>query len=61
MDKFIGNLESDIQSVKDFEKDMLLDKERGYDVGKFFRYISISKRFITNRFKFFYSYERCIY
>ena len=33
MDKFIGNLESDIQSVKDFEKDMLSDKERGYDVG----------------------------
>ena len=33
MDKFIGNLESDIQSVKDFEKDMLTDKERGYDVG----------------------------
>ena len=33
MDKFIGNLQSDIQSVKDFEKDMLADKERGYDVG----------------------------
>ena len=33
MDKYIGNLESDIQSVKDFEKDMILDKERGYDVG----------------------------
>lgn len=33
MDKFIGNLESDIQSVKDFEQDMLADKERGYDVG----------------------------
>ena len=33
MDKFIGNLESDIQSVKDFEKDMLADKQRGYDVG----------------------------
>ena len=33
MDKFIGNLESDIQSVRDFEKDMLADKERGYDVG----------------------------
>lgn len=33
MDKFIGNLEGDIQSVKDFEKDMLLDKSRGYDVG----------------------------
>ena len=33
MDKFIGNLESDIQSVKDFENDVLADKERGYDVG----------------------------
>ena len=33
MDKFIGNLQSDIQSVMDFEKDMLADKERGYDVG----------------------------
>ena len=33
MDKYIGNLESDIQSVKDFEKDVLADKDRGYDVG----------------------------
>merc|ERR1712118_373710 len=33
MDKYIGNLESDIQAVKDFEKDMLLDNSRGYDVG----------------------------
>ena len=33
MDKFIGNLASDILSIKDFEKDMLADKERGYDVG----------------------------
>ena len=33
MDKFIGNLESDIQSIKDFEKDMLADQSRGYDVG----------------------------
>ena len=33
MDKFIGNLESDIMSIKDFEKDMLADKARGYDVG----------------------------
>ena len=33
MDKFIGNLESDIQAVKDFEKDVLADKDRGYDVG----------------------------
>lgn len=33
MDKFIGNLQSDIQSIHDFEKEMLLDQERGYDVG----------------------------
>ena len=33
MDKFIGNLESDITSIKDFEKDMVADRERGYDVG----------------------------
>ena len=33
MDKFIGNLASDILSIGDFEKDMLADKARGYDVG----------------------------
>ena len=33
MDKFIGNLESDVTSIKDFEKDVLSDKEKGYDVG----------------------------
>ena len=33
MDKYIGNLAGDILSIKDFEKDMLADKERGYDVG----------------------------
>ena len=33
MDKFIGNLQSDIQSVKEFEKEMLADQSRGYDVG----------------------------
>lgn len=33
MDKFIGNLASDILSIRDFEKDMLADQERGYDVG----------------------------
>ncbi len=33
MDKYIGNLAGDILSIKDFEKDMLSDKERGYDVG----------------------------
>ena len=33
MDKYIGNLASDILSIKDFEKDMLADKDGGYDVG----------------------------
>ena len=33
MDKYISNLQSDILSIKDFEKEMIADKERGYDVG----------------------------
>jgi hypothetical protein len=33
MDKYIGNLRSDIHSIKEFEKEMIADKERGYDVG----------------------------
>lgn len=33
MDKFIGNLQSDILSIKEFIKDVNIDKERGYDVG----------------------------
>ena len=33
MDKFIGNLQSDIESILEFEKEMIADRERGYDVG----------------------------
>lgn len=33
MDKYIGNLRSDIQSINEFENEMRADKERGYDVG----------------------------
>lgn len=33
MDKYIGNLQSDVESIKDFEKDVLNDQARGYDVG----------------------------
>ena len=33
MDKYISNLQSDILSIKDFESEMIADKERGYDVG----------------------------
>ena len=33
MDKYIGNLQSDVLSIVDFEKEVLADKEKGYDVG----------------------------
>ena len=33
MDKYIGNLGSDIQSVEEFENDVKADRERGYDIG----------------------------
>lgn len=29
MDKYIGNLESDILSIKDFIKDVVFDRDRG--------------------------------
>lgn len=33
MDKYIENLQSDITSVKDFERDVKQDRDKGYDVG----------------------------
>ncbi len=33
MDKYIGNLEGDVLSIKDFVKSVLADRDRGYDVG----------------------------
>ena len=33
MDKYIGNLQTDILSIKEFENTVINDKERGYDVG----------------------------
>ena len=53
MDKFIGNLESDIQSVKDFEKDMILDKERGYDVGSSLDTLSFQRNSLEIDLNFF--------
>ena len=53
MDKFIGNLESDIQSVKDFEQDMLADKERGYDVGSSLDTLSFQKDSLQIDLNFF--------
>ena len=53
MDKFIGNLESDIQAVNDFEKDMLADKERGYDVGSSLDTLGFQKDSLTIDLNFF--------
>ena len=53
MDKFIGNLESDIQSVKDFEKDMIMDKERGYDVGSSLDTLSFQRNSLEIDLNFF--------
>ena len=53
MDKFIGNLESDIQSVKDFEQDMLADKARGYDVGSSLDTLSFQKDSLQIDLNFF--------
>lgn len=33
MDKYIGNLETDILSIKDFESSILADKMKGFDIG----------------------------
>lgn len=43
MDKFIGNLESDIESVSDFIKEVIVDQERGYDVGTSLDTLSFQK------------------
>ena len=33
MDTYISNLQSDITSIKDFEKELYSDQDKGYDVG----------------------------
>tara|TARA_Y100000389_G_scaffold198846_1_gene236106 strand:- start:269 stop:1129 length:861 start_codon:yes stop_codon:yes gene_type:complete len=43
MDKFIGNLESDIQSIAEFESSLLADKDKGYDVGTSLDTLSFQK------------------
>ena len=43
MDKFIENLQSDIVAVKDFEKDVLADQARGYDVGTYLDTLSFQR------------------
>ena len=53
MDKFITNLQSDILSIKDFEKEMLADKSRGYDVGTSLDTLAFQKDSLTIDHDFF--------
>ena len=53
MDKYIGNLASDILSIKDFETDMLADKARGYDVGTSLDTLGFQKESLTIDHDFF--------
>jgi hypothetical protein len=53
MDKFITNLQSDILSIKDFEKEMLADKARGYDVGTSLDTLAFQKDSLTIDHDFF--------
>ena len=53
MDKYIGNLQSDILSIKDFEKEMLADKARGYDVGTSLDTLGFQKDSLTIDHDFF--------
>tara|TARA_B100001248_G_C27396876_1_gene466182 strand:+ start:110 stop:949 length:840 start_codon:yes stop_codon:yes gene_type:complete len=53
MDKYIGNLQSDILSIKDFEKEMIADKERGYDVGTSLDTLGFQKDSLTIDHDFF--------
>lgn len=53
MDKFIGNLKSDIQSIAEFEKDMLADRARGYDVGTSLDTLGFQKDSLTIDHDFF--------
>ena len=53
MDKYIGNLQSDIQAVKEFERDILADKERGYDVGSSLDTLSFQRNSLQIDLDFF--------
>jgi hypothetical protein len=53
MDKYISNLQSDILSIKDFEKEMIADQERGYDVGTSLDTLGFQKESLTIDHDFF--------
>ena len=53
MDKYIGNLESDVQSIKDFETQLLDDQKRGYDVGSSLETLTFQKESLQIDLEFF--------
>lgn len=53
MDKFIGNLQSDIDSIVDFEKQIKADAARGYDVGSSLDTLSFQKNSLQIDLEFF--------
>jgi hypothetical protein len=53
MDKYIENLQSDITSVKDFEQDVIADKNRGYDVGTSLDTLSFQRESLDIDLSFF--------
>jgi hypothetical protein len=53
METYIGNLRSDIQSVKEFEDQVISDKARGYDVGTSLDTLSFQKESLQIDLLFF--------
>lgn len=53
MDKFINNLESDILSIKEFEREMISDQDRGYDVGTSLDTLGFQKNSLQIDYDFF--------
>lgn len=53
MEKFIGNLESDIASIADFERSVRADMERGYDVGTSLDTLTFQKESLKIDLEFF--------
>ena len=53
MEKFIGNLESDVASIADFERSVRADMERGYDVGTSLDTLTFQKESLKIDLEFF--------
>lgn len=53
MEKYISNLESDVQSIKEFEKSLQEDKQRGFDVGSSLETLQFQKSSLEIDLQFF--------